>query len=652
MSWIVAGSVLGWLGVAAAFGLFDSHDSSRDDDDGTGSGDGGGGGDSDVTGTVGDDSLVGNGGTVLGLAGNDLIGIFNGTAFAGEGDDTLEVSIQSVGYGDAGNDVIEVAANGGSGYGGDGDDRLTADGASTFANPPLPPGPATVFGDAGFDILAANGDASAYGGTGDDYLLGENSATLYGDEDDDVLVGGTFTNGITFATDMALFGGQGFDTLVGTVGDSLSGDDGKDLLVADAGNMTLTGGAGSDTFAIQAWQLTNGQSITITDFSAGDDLALLIDGSIPASNATSYELIPETVAGNAGFTVVGTSPDGGEALRMRIELSGLTTTEGIDFDIVPLDEETVFGLDSSLAVSIATLSDAIDIDDALSGTGTDTLFGGGGNDTITGASFGANDVLYGGDGDDTLSLASAVYGGAGADTLSGSGEAYGDGGDDVLTGSELYGGADDDLVTVRAGGGETLFSGSGYGGDGDDTITGFSVGGPGDTGADLYGGAGDDLILTNADSVVDAGAGADIVTVASQFINEPETFGRVALGAGADVLALAPARDDLPAEAPPDTYLPDVVSDFEPGVDQLAIVIAQDDLSDLTVTITSNVGAGYTDVVLTLPNPPDYPADAAGITLQSVRLTGVTDLDPADILLFADAAAVQAGTSYGALSAA
>ena len=40
MGWIVASSILGWLGVAAAFGLFDSNDSSRDDDDNGADGDG------------------------------------------------------------------------------------------------------------------------------------------------------------------------------------------------------------------------------------------------------------------------------------------------------------------------------------------------------------------------------------------------------------------------------------------------------------------------------------------------------------------------------------------------------------------------------------------------------------------------------------
>ena len=48
----------------------------------------------------------------------------------------------------------------------------------------------------------------------------------------------------------------------------------------------------------------------------------------------------------------------------------------------------------------------------------------------------------------------------------------------------------------------------------------------------------------------------------------------------------------------------------------------------------------------------DLPGDPAGKILQSFRLEGVTALSPANILRFADAAAVQAGTAYGTLASA
>ena len=121
-------------------------------------------------------------------------------------------------------------------------------------------------------------------------------------------------------------------------------------------------------------------------------------------------------------------------------------------------------------------------DDQLFGsTGNDTLYGGEGNDVLFGGT--DNDVLFGGTGND------ALYGGAGVDVV------FGGEGNDTLGGGD-----DGDLL--GGGAGTDVF----YSGGGNDSVYG---GVDADT---LYGGSGDDLMFGgNASDVVYAGAGNDSV---------------------------------------------------------------------------------------------------------------------------------------------
>jgi Ca2+-binding RTX toxin-like protein len=131
-------------------------------------------------------------------------------------------------------------------------------------------------------------------------------------------------------------------------------------------------------------------------------------------------------------------------------------------------------------VTFATASDTLQVvvnettndifggngDDTLTGLGNnDNIVGGAGADTLTGA--GGNDLIQGGAGDDILLEGGAdddvIYGGAGND-----GDIQGDDGNDTLfggTGNDtLDGGANDDILT---------------GGKGDDTLTGGDAAGVG-----------------------------------------------------------------------------------------------------------------------------------------------------------------------------
>ncbi|WP_308427538.1 calcium-binding protein [Saccharospirillum salsuginis] len=114
-------------------------------------------------------------------------------------------------------------------------------------------------------------------------------------------------------------------------------------------------------------------------------------------------------------------------------------------------------------------------DDVITGVNnhTDRLYGGDGNDTLSGLS--GNDYLYGELGEDTLK------GGNGNDYLEG-----GHGDDTLIAGNgndKLYGGAGNDTLSVNGSGSNEL-----YGGDGDDTLTsGYST-------DRLEGGAGNDRL--------------------------------------------------------------------------------------------------------------------------------------------------------------
>jgi serralysin len=160
------------------------------------------------------------------------------------------------------------------------------------------------------------------------------------------------------------------------------------------------------------------------------------------------------------------------------------------------------------------------------GSGADIIYGGAGNDTIWGSSLVANpadgnDRIYGESGDDTINGnggndiihggagADRIRGGAGNDTIWGSSSVadpndgndtiYGDLGNDTINGNggndTIYGGAGTDNVSGGAGN-DTIYGGNGSGdtGDGGDLLYGnFGIDA-------IYGGGGNDTLYGNADA--------------------------------------------------------------------------------------------------------------------------------------------------------
>ena len=149
------------------------------------------------------------------------------------------------------------------------------------------------------------------------------------------------------------------------------------------------------------------------------------------------------------------------------------------------------------------------IENAIGGSGADTIIG---NDT--------DNVINGGNGNNNLTGGlgfDIIYGGADSDTIGGGDQGdqiFAGDGDDVINGGMgadiIDGGAGNDTISGGVGS-DTLIGGTGFdtivGGDGNDTISG------GDQGDTLLGGAGDDVIGggMGADTI-DGGDGHDTIT--------------------------------------------------------------------------------------------------------------------------------------------
>jgi Ca2+-binding RTX toxin-like protein len=237
----------------------------------------------------------------------------------------------------------------------------------TFVN-----GVLTLTGTAGKDTMDVIYDGLMYGA--DD---GQVQQTQYYDPDDVQKIemyglagNDTLRLDATVAARANLFGGDGDDRLTGALGaDYLSGGAGNDVLAGNAGNDRLLAGDGNDAM-------------------------------IGGANA-------DTLDGGAGSD----SFSGGDGLDVA-DYSARNSALIITIDNLPNDGDAAGEMDN--------------VNDSVEG-----VWGGGGNDRITGSSSanrlegrGGNDSLYGGGGADLL------FGGAGNDYL--------DGGDDGIV-DQLWG---------------------------------------------------------------------------------------------------------------------------------------------------------------------------------------------------------------------
>ena len=307
------------------------------------------------------------------------------------------------------------------------------------------------------------------------------------------------------------FGGN--DRFFGGAGDDyLDGGDGRDRLLGEAGDDVLVGGAGDD-------HLNGGSGIDVITGGAGDDTMVLRDGETGefADGGSGNDTLSFT-ASAGGHTV---TVSGSDVLQ-----DGVTIASSIE-------RVYLFGGSGN-----DTLTGGAGVDYIVGGDGNDTLNGGGGADFLNGGS--GIDVITGGAGDDTMVLRDGetgefADGGSGNDTLSFTASAGGHtvtvSGSDVLQDGViiasniekgyLYGGSGDD--TLNGGDGADFLNG----GSGIDVITGGA-------GNDrIYGGEGDDRLYGGSDNdtfVFNFNSGSDTIFDFKQGIAQDDVIDLTALG--------------------------------------------------------------------------------------------------------------------------
>ena len=220
-------------------------------------------------------------------------------------------------------------------------------------------------------------------------LTGSVSTSAYNPTGGELLVGGDGAQTIN--------GGDGDDILNGMDGsDSLNGGAGDDTLLATRGD-TLTGGTGNDVFAIADTSTGTNEFITITDYTAGDDI---IDLTFLTDYGT-FDLSKLGVRsdGSGGLNVefLGENNTG---LQLHLENAGNQTVE---FHIQDNGSNSAFGLngiDTMLVNITGSFSGGIDAELLVGGDGAQSIYGGDGNDILMGGA--GIDHLDGGSGADVF----------------------------------------------------------------------------------------------------------------------------------------------------------------------------------------------------------------------------------------------------------
>lgn len=265
---------------------------------------------------------------------------------------------------------------------------------------------------------------------------------------------GNIANALLFNGDLRsiienAIGGSGHDTIYGNqVANTLTGNGGDDTLYGHSGEDVLYGGAGNDSFdgGLLVDQIYGG---------AGDDIV-----SIFGSNFI------DDIFGGIGVDILSMSGYTRAAVNVNLDAGTYTTggTEGA---------QTILGVETVIGTSL---------NDTMTGTwGTQTFYGGAGNDTFISLAGRYYDAVYGGTGTDTLSHAADSTAGSTFDFLNQimitsfansptlamqSIEIFYDssGGNEIISagnGNTLYGGGGDDVMRARFGA-ETFYGGAGW----------------------------------------------------------------------------------------------------------------------------------------------------------------------------------------------
>jgi Ca2+-binding RTX toxin-like protein len=465
-------------------------------------------GDDYLLGGSGDDYLYGNEGddTLNGSLGNNYID-------GGSGTDTVQFSDSSLDR-----VVVDLETSTGKKY-------SSADvllGTDTLANIEI------VEGTTGDDTLLGNDENNTlYGGEGDDTLAGRGG--------ENYLDGGEGDNWITFSdsedsatvdlsTNSATVDGvtsevYNIDNIIGSnIADTLSGNENSNTILGGRGDDTISGSDGNNV-------LDGGDGTNTLDYSfytnSIDTAGLDIDMSESYVNHDAY------VDSISNFqNLIGTDYD--DTLTGNEENNTVFAGMGDDTLVASLGNDVLKGQGGDDTADYSNITSGVIINlksGSAQGAGTDTLesienaIGGTGNDTLIGSD--SSNTLIGGLGDDTLqgNLGSnTLDGGLGTNTVDYSWTTTGV--DVALGDSPSYGTAtgtsiDDTLINI-----DNIIGGSGndtlYGNSEDNIIWGTSgsntlSGGSGTN--TLYGGTGNDIFIggSGSDNMV-GGGGSDTLT--------------------------------------------------------------------------------------------------------------------------------------------
>lgn len=300
--------------------------------------------------------------------------------------------------------------------------------------------------------------------------------------------------------------------------------------------------------------------------------------------------------------------------------------------------------------------------DTITGDGNDFLYGNAGNDTINS---GLNDVVYAGQnndyifgdailisgdlGDDTIignttgvGTTSLLLGGLGDDSVVGAGVLYGNGGNDILIGKDtntiLFGGQGNDYLSGSVlefygdKGNDSLLITTGDfadGGEGDDTINASDL----STAITIFGGVNNDIIYggKEADSLY-GDDGDDLIIPLGQ--NADTITG----GQGADTFLFGGTTSTF-IGAGQTTLNADIINDFQTGVDKLAL--SSNFLSNSTFTFVSTPGSlpigGNFAGTKASPGQILFDSNSGLVAFNGgifLRLNSGATLDAADIVFF------------------
>lgn len=534
-----------------------------------------------------------------------------------------------------------------------------------------PEGPdATTTGTDGNDVLVLTDTAPEEnrllgldGGLGNDTLSVESGVgELDGGDGDDVLAGGLGDDALTGGTgNDRLYGRGGLDRMLGGLGsDRLFGNDGNDYLDGGAGNDSLAAGLGDDLLmAGQGRDTLRGEGgndlfellRATRPVDAGDLAHTLAYGGIGDDRFESGDRLTEVPDATVGYATL--HGGAGNDRMMVSDLDGGSLYGGIGNDVITAytsatgegtsrifggaGDDTLSGLRngdirggsgndeiglSSGATGRGESGDDRITADSLMGMDGDAvlIYGGSGNDTLRG--WFENDTIHGGDDNDQISETAGdnlLYGGAGNDTIEGG----------HIGADWILGGIGDDVLSDRRYGGSGLSQGQDTieGGEGNDSLTAYNQGHL------LYGENGDDFLSVSLEeaqdrvmSTLDGGTGNDTFQIVGS--------ATVTTGAGFDVVT----ADFLPLVQ---THI--VVEDFVRGEDKIDVLFyeysANRTIGDIVRDMNGNGPSGYigrtfasmvweadTNGVLV-----SFDADGNATTDGTIYLVGLQDLEIQDL---------------------